>query len=56
MKYEVTYLLNGKSITTDKSDEHVRLSFEEDGVRKQLVLMALSKVVITNASISYDYK
>lgn len=56
MKYEVTYLLSGKSITTDKSDEHVRLSFEEDGVRKQLVLMALSKVVITNASISYDYK
>lgn len=56
MKYEISYLVNGQNVTTDKSDENVQLDFLEDGLRKRLTLKALSNVVIKKASITYDYK
>lgn len=56
MKFEITYLYKGQSVTTNVSDDKVILEVEELKNRVKAKVKALDNVVVTKANVSYDFE
>lgn len=54
MDFELTYILNGKTITTNKNDENVSVVIEE-GTLNKVTVKASNTIVVTQASLSMDF-
>ena len=55
MTFELTYLLNGKKVTTTKNDSNVEVRFLEEGIKNKVFVKALNEIVVLEAKVSFGY-